>query len=118
MNDKPLVEINAGARDIQYVNFSNPFLVTDNDGNATDGRRINLTSSEGKARVNVTMSVAEMLNMAEQAQDECADTINFSFTIERSDTGKPCKQIAKMIAKRKVRASRLVTRLGGFFYKK
>lgn len=112
-----LMEVWQGTQGAKFINWLNPFNIVDENGKATDGKRVNLTSHEGIGRCNVTAGVAEMRDALATAIEEGAETVNFSFILERSDTGKPCKQIAKLIAKRKIRASKMITRLGGYYYR-
>ena len=112
-----LLETNKASNGAIYVNYENKFQVTDANGKSTDGKRIVLTSKDGIPRVNVTEGIAEAKQRIKLAEEAGADTCNFSFTIERTDTGKPDARIAKLISKGKVRASKLVTRFGSFWYK-
>ena len=112
-----LCEANKGNNGAVYVNYENKFQITDSNGKATDGKRIVLTSKDGIPKVNITEGIAEAKQRIKLAEEAGADTCNFSFTIERTDTGKPDSRIAKLISRGKVRGGTLVTRFGGFWYK-
>ena len=100
----------------KYINFASRFNVANEEGQATDGKRVNLTQKDGVPRVNVTWSVAEAREAVASAIEEEADVINMSFTINRADNGKPCKKLARLVGKKAYQAGALVTRLGDYFY--
>ena len=94
------------AKGTVYINRPKGRLynVTDKAGNRTNGNVVYFTVNEkdNSARVNVSHGVHELEQMVELAKNAGKDVITFSSGIERSDSKVPSKQVAKLIAKRKI----------------
>ena len=103
------------SRGTSFVNFSSKFNVCDHNGTQTSGKRVNLTQKDGVPSVNMTIGVAEARDMIASAIENDAEVINFRFNIQRSDNQKPWKQLARMIEKRAIQASGIVTRFGEYY---